>query len=322
MNGPDDLEKWAVENIRKENLPVERNMLKEQSARQRYLSSVDQHLQQAVSNSASARLNHKAKSNLRFPRNAKEFGKMVGQIVTAIAILVSLLGGTGAATVYASQDSLPGETLYPVKLWSEDVQLDLTADPTAKLDLSLDFTDRRLSEIQQLVEDDLPVSDDAITALEETLDETLGILAEVPDTATMDRVMTHLMTQDKLMIQDCDCLNDQQKLQIQEMLQTRIQAVQTVKDNAQYMIENQNQQQYQTPGPKEPLQQQQNFQETAVPGNSGEAGAQATQMNVDSNKSEDTGTNAQEVTPGSGNGSGQRTRTPMGNGGGSGSGGK
>ena len=249
MSGPDQLEKWASEKINKNSLPVQRNALKEQSARQRYLSAVDEHIQ-AVSNSGSARLNHKAKFIPHFPRNAKEFGKMVGQVVTAIAIVVSLLGGTGAATVYASQDSLPGETLYPVKIWSEDVRLDLTADPQDKLDLSLDFADERMAEIQELVDEGLPVGVEATTALEETLDETLEILAEVPDTAVMDQVMTKLMTQDKVMIQDNTALNDQLKLQIQDMLQTRIQAVQIVKDNAQYMIENQNQQQYQTPEQK------------------------------------------------------------------------
>jgi hypothetical protein len=337
MNEPEHLEKWASEKINRDAFPVERNALKEQSARQRYVSSVDKHIQ-AVSNSGSSRLNHKAKSILHFPRNAKEFGKMVGQVFTAIAVIVGLLGGTGAATVYASQDSLPGEMLYPVKTWSEDVRLDLTADPETKLDLSLEFTDERLAEIQELSEAGLPVDEVALDSLEETLDETLEILAEIPDTAVMDQVMTKLMTQDKLMIQDCDCLNDQLKLQVQDMLQTRIQAVQVVKDDAQYQIENTNQQQYQTPGPKEPLQQQQDFQATAMPGQSGEGqGVQSTPMGSGSPQGQGQGAGDgtgplndgcdalnEECVPlndGTGIGAGQRTRTPMGGGGQSGAGG-
>ena len=139
------------------------------------------------------------------------------------------------------------------------------------------------------------------------------------------------------MIQDCDCLNDQLKLQIQDMLQTRIQAVQTVKDNAQYQVENQNQQQYQTPGPKEPLQQQQDFQATAMPGQSADGqGAQATPMGSGSPQGQGVGDGTgplndgcdaltDECVPlndGTGMGTAQRTRTPMAGGGQSGSGGR
>ncbi len=310
MKENEKLEQWAAEKFSQEIQDVERNPLQAQSARQRYLNAVDQHVQ-AVSNSASERLNHKAKTKMHFPRNAKEFGKMVGQVVMAMAIIVSLLGGTGAATVYASQDSLPGETLYPVKIWSEDVQLDLTADQEKKLDLSMDFTDRRLDEIQQLIQADLPVDETVVDTLAETMDESLEILDDIPEPATMDKLMTRLMTQQQLMIQDCDCLEEPLKLQIQEMMQTRIRAVENVKEAAQYQNENQNQQQYQTPGAKEPLKQQQQFQETALPDGTNGQGVKATEMNNENNKPENAGENAQgDGTKGN---AGQLTRTPMGN---------
>ncbi|NPA06061.1 MAG: hypothetical protein GXO54_01480 [Chloroflexi bacterium] len=64
------------------------------------------------------------------------------------AILAVVIGGGGA--VYAAQDALPGEALYPVKEMVEDAQL-LMADPVEEVQLHMDFAERRLAEAQQLM---------------------------------------------------------------------------------------------------------------------------------------------------------------------------
>ena len=72
-------------------------------------------------------------------------------IVIAFALaVVAFFGGT-SATVYAAQDSLPDQGLYPVKLWIEDSLLALTISPPARLSTILDFADRRVAEMQGLV---------------------------------------------------------------------------------------------------------------------------------------------------------------------------
>ena len=262
MKKKDELTSWAEEQFTPDALPVSRNPLKAQSARNRFLSKV-QEQNRAVSFSEDPRLNHTGMQQKPAKWQKKENRTMIGQVLTAVAIIVSLLGGTGAATVYASQSSIPGEFLYPVKTWSEDVQMDLTANPQDKLNLSLDLTDERLSEIQQLVDDGTPLSEPVLPNLQQQLDTTLNLLGQVPEDANMQQVLTRLQTQTQLMDQSQDMQQDQLMLQVRDMLQTRIQAVEAVGD--QYQIENQNQQQYQTPGPKEPLQQQQQFQATLTP---------------------------------------------------------
>jgi len=74
-------------------------------------------------------------------------------IIVAIVLAVSALGG---GTVYASQDSLPGEVLYPVKLGTEQVRLVLTISDAAKVDLQLTFANSRLEEMAALVEKGRP----------------------------------------------------------------------------------------------------------------------------------------------------------------------
>ena len=68
-------------------------------------------------------------------------------IIAAIAIAVSALG---AGTAYASQDSLPGNTLYPVKMGTEQFRRLLTTDDAARVELELTFASIRLQEIEVL----------------------------------------------------------------------------------------------------------------------------------------------------------------------------
>jgi len=66
--------------------------------------------------------------------------------ITSVLIVLSLLfGGTGAAVV-ASQDSLPGDPLYGVKMTTEDFHFRFTKSEDAKLDLALEYANRRMLE--------------------------------------------------------------------------------------------------------------------------------------------------------------------------------
>ncbi len=78
----------------------------------------------------------------------------MGTIATIMIILGLLLGGT-TATAYAAQDALPTDTLYPVKVLTENIQADLTSNPDLKLELALQFAETRIDEITQLKEEGL-----------------------------------------------------------------------------------------------------------------------------------------------------------------------
>ncbi len=71
--------------------------------------------------------------------------------LAAIAILV-LLGTLGIGAVYASSDSLPGDTLYGVKLAGERAQLALSPKETTDAHLYLRFAQERLQEAMRLTE--------------------------------------------------------------------------------------------------------------------------------------------------------------------------
>jgi hypothetical protein len=71
-------------------------------------------------------------------------------VIVASVVLVILVAGGG--TVAAASDSLPGETLYPVKLATERVQLAFTFSDVGKAKLHAKFAGRRVEEMARIVE--------------------------------------------------------------------------------------------------------------------------------------------------------------------------
>ncbi|MFH1031223.1 MAG: DUF5667 domain-containing protein [Chloroflexota bacterium] len=65
----------------------------------------------------------------------------------AIALLAFIILATGGTGVYAAQSSLPGETLYPVKIGTEKLQMAATVNPEDKAYLHLKLAQRRVEEV-------------------------------------------------------------------------------------------------------------------------------------------------------------------------------
>ena len=72
-------------------------------------------------------------------------------MIIPIILIMALMGG-GAGATYASQSSLPGEILYPVKIVSEKMQTVLTINDIKQAELHLKFSSKRLEEIEKLAD--------------------------------------------------------------------------------------------------------------------------------------------------------------------------
>ncbi len=68
-------------------------------------------------------------------------------------VIVLALSAAGGGTAYASQRSLPGDTLYSVKLSTEKVRMMLPGNDTAKVERAVGLADRRVAEIVSLAEE-------------------------------------------------------------------------------------------------------------------------------------------------------------------------
>jgi hypothetical protein len=83
----------------------------------------------------------------------KRFATSMAGIILAVVLAIS---GAGIGTVYASQSSLPGDTLYPVKMATEQAEMMFTGDDVARAERALSFTDKRLKEMIALAEKGRP----------------------------------------------------------------------------------------------------------------------------------------------------------------------
>ena len=74
---------------------------------------------------------------------------MVRMIVVIALSLLVVAGGTA----YASQASLPGDALYPIKLGTEQAGMMLPGDEVGRAERGLGFADRRIQELEALAEE-------------------------------------------------------------------------------------------------------------------------------------------------------------------------
>lgn len=73
----------------------------------------------------------------------------MARIIIAIVLALSAVSG---GTVYAAQDSLPGDALYSVKLSAEEVTMMLAGNDVARAERALNFAAKRVREMVTLTE--------------------------------------------------------------------------------------------------------------------------------------------------------------------------
>ncbi|MFC1927529.1 DUF5667 domain-containing protein [Chloroflexota bacterium] len=83
----------------------------------------------------------------------KRFSMSMAGVILAIVLAVF---GLGAGTAYASQASLPGDTLYPIKLATEQAGMMLMGDDVARVERALSLANKRVREMEALAEKGRP----------------------------------------------------------------------------------------------------------------------------------------------------------------------
>jgi hypothetical protein len=147
----------------------------------------------------------------------------------AVFIVIAVLLVSTSFTVFAAQDSLPGETLYPVKSWSEDVRLSLTSSPQAKLTLILAYTNRRIGEISTLDAKGKLINEMTSERYQAELEDALNLAAQLDDTQIQNALLaikTHAVNQGRTMQELISNLTPQAKpamIHLQERLNEQVQ---------------------------------------------------------------------------------------------------
>ncbi len=99
----------------------------------------------------------------------EKFPKIKFAVGFAAAAFVLVLAGGGIG-VFASQKSLPGTILYPVKLLVEDLRLKTAANTTEESALHAEFAAKRAEEIKTVLQNETDHSDSSVMSIEKALE--------------------------------------------------------------------------------------------------------------------------------------------------------
>jgi hypothetical protein len=111
-------------------------------------------------------------------------------ILATVAGMVLLCSVLGAGTVSAASGSLPGSPLYPVKRATESVVSSLAPSPQLRARAHLNWAERRLREVEALMERDGIVDQVILTDLEEETQQAL-FAAEQAGSDSLTAIVTH-----------------------------------------------------------------------------------------------------------------------------------
>lgn len=234
-------------------------------------------------------------------------------LFSALTVFVLLFVGVGG--VFAAQNDLPTEPLYPVKTISEDVSLWLAADPEVKMERLVELAQIRTQEIAALVEQGETVPEQVAQRLQLHIETALQLAAGQSDEemqGSLLQIQSQLRTQEQVMTQlqtnapegDQGIL-EQARVRTQEQLRLANEGLEDpLAFRNRYQHQNQNANGTTTPSPTGVPS------ETATPPASGGYGPGPSD-----------GTPGPNATPGAGYGPGpDPSTTPGGNGSGGGSG--
>jgi len=90
-----------------------------------------------------------------------QFGAAFRYAVTLCAVFAVGMAGC-LTTVSASFNSMPGDTLYTIKIATEKVQLALAQDDQMKINLRTEFAGRRIDEMKQIIESTVSNKEDRL----------------------------------------------------------------------------------------------------------------------------------------------------------------
>jgi hypothetical protein len=82
---------------------------------------------------------------------ARRFRWGIARLAPLALILLLAIFFTGATTIAAAAQSLPGDTLYSLKIFTEKIRLGMVRDPQRRLDLERSFDRQRLEEVDRLI---------------------------------------------------------------------------------------------------------------------------------------------------------------------------
>lgn len=150
---------------------------------------------------------------------------MFGALGTILLIVSLVLGGSGV-TIVAAQQSLPDDGLYPVKTWSEDVRVQWTENEQTRLQLALEFANRRSVEVQQMLKAGQVPPETVQARWQAELDLAIQLAAEKPNeeaVQALQQVRVQVQVEEQALLQVGSSVSNPQAEAVLERSRTMLQ---------------------------------------------------------------------------------------------------
>ena len=181
-------------------------------------AAAQQRAQKGAADTASSR----PARQLRYRRVGLAFGMRMVSVLLAVVIGATVIG---SGIVWAANDDLPGDLLYPVKMAVEDTRLAIASAPQDQVGLALRFLGERGEEIQKLVRAERQVPDAVITRMERHLERALVQAAWTPDEqmeGVLRRIARRTRTQAEVLTLERELRESTDSQQVQAVLEQAV----------------------------------------------------------------------------------------------------
>ena len=185
-------EKETIDALQSLNAIPEREQAQIERGKAAFLAEAKRIQNQPVSISPFRRLIY----SLTQPQPKLRLSTLTISIIFTAMLLVSFTG-----SVYAAQQALPNQALYPYKLWLEDTRILFTPNAASKINLHLNYAEERLNEYNALgIDPTNPLSGEIADEFNAHADEASSLLQSTASNAEQETRLHDLQAQlDKLL---------------------------------------------------------------------------------------------------------------------------
>ena len=173
------------------------------------------------------------------------------KVLAVVMAVVVAVAGVGGGAVLAA-DSLPGDSLYPVKLLSEDFRLVVTPDAAGRAELAMAYVAVRVQEMERLALQGEDVPEAVVTRMTRQMEQAMVEIArarpeDVP--ALLERVMERTRIHQQVLEQAATGAGEEVQTRLRQASQVMERTRQNAENDPMY-LEYQHQRRYEgTVGP-------------------------------------------------------------------------